>query len=298
MVVVDATAVELRRAPSGAGSACVEILSSLPAWFSDPGANRAYAAAAERGPAILAEAHGAPVGLALLSRHSPEAAEMALFAVRPEWHRRGVGRRLLQLAEQVLAEDGVRYLQVKTLSARHRDAGYAATRAFYRACGFVVLEELPTLWGPDNPAVQLVKSLPGRHTGRSPGDVHHIELWVADLSPAIERWAWLLGELGYEAFQDWPAGRSWRRNGHYVVLEQSVALHGTEHDRCRPGLNHLAFHAGTRAALDRLVADAPAHGWQQLFAEQYPHAGGPDHEAAYLVDEDGFEVELVVDRDR
>lgn len=71
MVVVDATAVELRRAPSGAGSACVEILSSLPAWFSDPGANRAYAAAAERGPAILSEAHGAPIGLALLSRHSP-----------------------------------------------------------------------------------------------------------------------------------------------------------------------------------------------------------------------------------
>jgi catechol-2,3-dioxygenase len=83
-----------------------------------------------------------------------------------------------------------------------------------------------------------------------------------------------------------------------VVLEQSVALHGTEHDRCRPGLNHLAFHAGPRAALDRLVADAPAHGWQQLFAEHYPHAGGPDREAAYLEDEDGFEVELVADRDR
>jgi hypothetical protein len=28
--------------------------------------------------------------------------------------------------------------------------------------------------------------------------------------------------------------------------------------------------------------------------DRYPHAGGPDHCAAYLENEDGFEVELVV----
>ena len=30
-------------------------------------------------------------------------------------------------------------------------------RAFYLACGFRPLEEFPTLWGPENPALQLVK---------------------------------------------------------------------------------------------------------------------------------------------
>jgi hypothetical protein len=30
-----------------------------------------------------------------------------------------------------------------------------------------------------------------------------------------------------------------------------------------------------------------------LFPETYPYAGGPDHYAAYLVNTDGFEAELV-----
>ncbi|MFH8661810.1 hypothetical protein [Streptomyces afghaniensis] len=63
----------------------------------------------------------------------------------------------------------------------------------------------------------------------------------------------------------------------------------------RPGLNHLAFHAGTPADVDALVRDAPAHGWEPLFADRYPHAGGSGHYAAYLSDTDGFEVELVAE---
>ncbi|MGO8726360.1 MAG: hypothetical protein ACLQK8_06515 [Streptosporangiaceae bacterium] len=41
------------------------------------------------------------------------------------------------------------------------------------------------------------------------------------------------------------------------------------------------------------LAAAPAHGWQLLFADRHPHAGGSQHYAAYLEDSDGFEVELV-----
>jgi catechol 2,3-dioxygenase-like lactoylglutathione lyase family enzyme len=123
------------------------------------------------------------------------------------------------------------------------------------------------------------------------GRLHHVELWVPDLTRAIRSWGWLLGELGYEQFQDWPAGRSWRLGETYLVVEQSPALTATAHDRRRPGLNHLAFHAGSRVG--SLVAAAPAHGWTLLFADRHPYAGGPDHYAGYLADEDGFEVELV-----
>ena len=66
-----------------------------------------------------------------------------------------------------------------------------------------------------------------------------------------------------------------------------------EHDRLRPGLNHLAFHAGPRQRVDELAADGPAHGWTLLFAERHPYAGGPEHYAAYLANTDNFEVELV-----
>jgi len=122
--------------------------------------------------------------------------------------------------------------------------------------------------------------------------LHHVELWVPDLTRAVRSWGWLLGALGAEPFQDWPGGRSWRHGEVYVVLEQSPDLVGTAHERRRPGLNHLAFHVPA-GRLDGLVEAAPAHGWRLLFADRHPFAGGPDHRAAYLEDADGFEVELV-----
>ena len=125
------------------------------------------------------------------------------------------------------------------------------------------------------------------------GALHHIELWVPNLDRAAATWGWLLGELGYELFQDWPGGQSWRSGPTYIVFEQSPARTASRHDRSRPGLNHLAFHVGPREAVDALAAAGPGRGWTLLFPETHPNAGGPDHYAAYLANTDGFEVELV-----
>jgi catechol 2,3-dioxygenase-like lactoylglutathione lyase family enzyme len=125
------------------------------------------------------------------------------------------------------------------------------------------------------------------------GGLRHVELWVPDIARAERDWGWLLGRLGYEPFQDWPAGRSWRLAGTYIVVEQSPAMTAAVHDRLRPGLNHLAFHAGTRGEVDALAADGPANGWTLMFADRHPHAGGQDHYAAYLATTDGFEAELI-----
>lgn len=127
------------------------------------------------------------------------------------------------------------------------------------------------------------------------GSLHHLELWVPDLAAAERSWGWLLTTLGYEEFQRWEAGVSWRLGTGYVVVEQSPALSSDRHERTRPGMNHVALHAGTRADLDALVAAAPEHGWALLFPDRHPYAGGPDHHAAYLEDGQGFEVELVAD---
>ncbi|MGW7421255.1 VOC family protein [Streptomyces sp. NPDC054813] len=125
--------------------------------------------------------------------------------------------------------------------------------------------------------------------------LHHIELWVADLDQATESWGWLLERLGWTPYQNWPAGRSWRLGTAYVVIERSPALRGGDagHDRMRPGLNHLAFHAADRATVDALAEQATGHGWELLFTDRHPYAGGPGHYAAYLENGDGFEVELV-----
>ncbi|MEU1118611.1 MULTISPECIES: methyltransferase domain-containing protein [unclassified Streptomyces] len=141
----------------------------------------------------------------------------------------------------------------------------------------------------------------GTGTGAEPlaaartGGIHHVELWVPDLEAAQAAWGWLLEELGHLPYQRWAHGRSWRRDGAYVVLEQSPALRSGGHDRHRPGLNHLAFHVRGRAELDRLVAAAPGHGWSLLYPDRHPHAGGEDQYAAYLEDAWGYEVELVAE---
>ncbi len=127
------------------------------------------------------------------------------------------------------------------------------------------------------------------------GAIHHVELWVPNLDRAIVSWGWLLTSLGYRMFQDWPGGRSWQSGHAYIVVEQSPARTASRHDRCRPGLNHLAFHVAGRRQVDELTAEALLHGWRLLFSETHPYAGGPQHYAAYLENSDGFEAELVAD---
>lgn len=130
---------------------------------------------------------------------------------------------------------------------------------------------------------------------RAKGTLHHLELWVTDLSDAERSWGWLLAQLGYELADRWGGGQSWKLGDAYVVLESGPDLVPGTHDRRRPGLNHVAFHAGGSDEVDVLVAAAPENGWTLMFPDRHPHAGGEKQYAAYLEDTAGFEVELVAD---
>jgi GNAT superfamily N-acetyltransferase len=152
--------VELRVQQEGAGPICAEVLASLPTWFAFPDSVAAYVAAADAHPTVVASLGGRDSGILTLLLHSPYSAEIAVMGVLPVHHRAGLGRAMLEAAETWLAERDVQFLQVKTLSPRHPDPGYAATRAFYFACGFRPLEEMPQLWGLDQPALQMIKVVP------------------------------------------------------------------------------------------------------------------------------------------
>jgi catechol 2,3-dioxygenase-like lactoylglutathione lyase family enzyme len=128
------------------------------------------------------------------------------------------------------------------------------------------------------------------------GRLHHVELWVPRLDRAVDSFGWLLESLGYERFQDWKSGRSWRLGPTYLVVEESPAMAGNRHDRRAPGLNHLAFQVGNEGEVERLAAEGSSHGWTLMFADRHPFAGGEGHYAAYLENQDGFEVELVAIR--
>lgn len=157
--VPKAPRVALRDEPTGSGPTCARILRALPQWFGIPESVRDYVEQCDRTASTIASIGNDDVGILNLLDHGPYAAEVRLMAVMPEHHRRGIGRALLDHAESSLTRRGVEYLQVKTLSATSADRGYARTRAFYLACGFRPLEELPTLWGTENPALQMVKAL-------------------------------------------------------------------------------------------------------------------------------------------
>jgi len=146
--------------PQGAGPICAAVLAALPHWFGFPDSVAEYIAAADTLPTVVAALGGTDCGILTLDLHSPYAAEVVVMGVLPEHHRAGVGRSLLEAAESWLAERDVEFLQVKTLSPRHPDPGYADTRAFYFGCGFRPLEEFPELWGRDQPALQMIKTVP------------------------------------------------------------------------------------------------------------------------------------------
>lgn len=131
-----------------------------------------------------------------------------------------------------------------------------------------------------------------RQAGGIDGQVHHIELWLKHFETDSPSWSWLLRELGYSLESQWMNGASYRLGPTYIVLETSSDTTATDHDRLRPGLNHLAFSVHGRDRLDRLYDAAADHGWIPLFADRYPHAGGPGTCAAYLANAAGFEVEL------
>ena len=127
----------------------------------------------------------------------------------------------------------------------------------------------------------------------SPGALHHVELWVGDIIAAKREWGWLLGRLGYRLGDDWGHGQAWELGPLYIVIESGPDVAPGRHDRVRPGLNHLAFHAGSRGDVDAVVGDSAESGWTLMFPDRHPFAGGPDHYAAYLESTEGFEVELV-----
>jgi catechol 2,3-dioxygenase-like lactoylglutathione lyase family enzyme len=126
------------------------------------------------------------------------------------------------------------------------------------------------------------------------GQLHHLELSVTEYSPSLPVWEWLLGELGYERKNDWDGGRSWIRDGTYVVLKRAET-EGTV-DRATPGLDHVAFHAASSEQVDLLTEGVRARSATTLLYEHHhPHAG--DYYALYFEDPAGLTVEVVAPDD-
>lgn len=144
----------------GRSSICESILRSLPDWFGIEEDIDKYLAEIDQLPTFLAFDDSRIYGFLTLKQHFPHSAEILVMGCLPEVHRRGMGRALVERAEVWLMDQGVEYLQVKTLGPSRPDPGYDITRAFYLALGFEPMEEFKQIWDEHNPCLVLVKKLP------------------------------------------------------------------------------------------------------------------------------------------
>jgi GNAT superfamily N-acetyltransferase len=135
------------------------VMRALPQWFELEGGLLELVEAARTSPTFIATEEGADVGFLTLKRQTPRAAEIIAMGVLPNWHRRGIGRALVEEACRSALRQGLRLLQVKTLGPSHPSEQYARTRAFYEALDFIPLEETTSVWGPSNPCLILVRTL-------------------------------------------------------------------------------------------------------------------------------------------
>jgi GNAT superfamily N-acetyltransferase len=154
----------------GQGVAAERILRALPGWFGIEASVQDYIRAADELETFVVIVSRPPcggreyrpdqaLGFVTLRETSEDALELHAMGVLPAWRRRGAGRALVERAATYARAEGYSLLHVKTLAPSDPDPGYAETRAFYQAMGFRPLEELPQIWGPEDPCLLLVRPL-------------------------------------------------------------------------------------------------------------------------------------------
>jgi catechol 2,3-dioxygenase-like lactoylglutathione lyase family enzyme len=131
------------------------------------------------------------------------------------------------------------------------------------------------------------------------GFLSHLDLTVTDLTSSVDFYDRVLGRLGYRRMDGVGAGAPcWAiadaSGGFFTIALKPARTESkvARHDRYAPGLHHLAFHADSRADVDRFhdflreigatVLDPPA---------EYGYT--PGYYAVFFADQDGIKLEVV-----
>jgi catechol 2,3-dioxygenase-like lactoylglutathione lyase family enzyme len=123
---------------------------------------------------------------------------------------------------------------------------------------------------------------------------HHVEIFVSDLEASLEFWGWLLPELGFELYQQWDEGCSYKAGDHYLVFVQAEpAYRDAGYHRKRPGLNHLALWATSTEQVKALPELLRARGVPVLYEDRDEDGGAPSDWSVFFEDPDRIKVEVV-----
>lgn len=126
---------------------------------------------------------------------------------------------------------------------------------------------------------------------RAGGGVHHLDLTVSDLAAATAFYDRVLPELGFRRLEDAPEGPLWA--GASVELGLQPARRAAPHDRCAPGLHHLALAAPSRAEVDRVHATLVSRGVRILDPPGHYPQYCEGYYAFFFEGPDGVKLECV-----
>lgn len=139
---------------------CRDILQALPNWFGLQASIDDYVEMVEAFPFYAIYDRDTPVGFVSIKVHSAYTAEIYVAGILEDYHRYGLGRKMVKLCDTFCRERKIEFLTVKTLAESHPDEYYKGTRLFYEAVGFKALEVFPLLWDENNPCLMMVKRVP------------------------------------------------------------------------------------------------------------------------------------------
>ena len=94
-------------------------------------------------------------------------------------------------------------------------------------------------------------------------------------------------------YQEWSNGFSYKKNDFYIVFV--TAKEYLQYNRYRNGLNHVAFHGGSKNDVDLLRTKLSERNDVQLLDDElYPHAGGEECYALYFEERiNSFKIQVV-----
>lgn len=141
------------------GKITEEILNGLPDWFGIEESTRQYVEDSMELLFFAAYEGTDVVGFIAVKQHNEYSAEIYVMGVNQKYHGKGIGKELFKHAYMWCKNNGIEYLQVKTLDASHPDKNYARTRRFYCSVGFRPLECFRTLWDEYNPCLVMVMKI-------------------------------------------------------------------------------------------------------------------------------------------
>lgn len=138
---------------------CDKVLRTLPDWFGIEEAIVEYGQEVKQLDFIKVEYHHMVIGFCAYKVNYGINCDLYVLGIYHDFHRFGIGSKLIEYINNEVKKQEVKYLSVKTLSDTHVDSYYGKTRNFYIKNGFYPFEELPNLWGEENPCLLMIKEV-------------------------------------------------------------------------------------------------------------------------------------------